>query len=116
MTDIKLKDVLSDGIHYWERARIVYNLVLTLIVAFYFFKQWPASKGMITTDLIQTTFVLAVLANVAFCSAYVVDTFVQLSTFRSTWLRFRWLLFLIGLVFASVITRTISSGFFHQPT
>jgi hypothetical protein len=116
MSDIPLRDTLSNAIGYWERGRLVYNAVLLLIVVFYFFSGWPASKTSLTLDLSLTVFLLAVLANVAYCAAYVVDVFAQLSSLRGMWLRFRWVLFLVGLAFAAVITRFFSLGFFHAAT
>jgi hypothetical protein len=40
MSDIPLRDMLSDAIGYWERGRLVYNAVLVFIVAFYSFSDW----------------------------------------------------------------------------
>jgi hypothetical protein len=116
MTDIPLRDLLSNAIGYWERGRLVYNAVLVFIVAFYFFSGWPASKASLTLDLWLSIFLLAVLANVAYCAAYVVDVFAQLSSLRDAWLRVRWVLFLVGLAFAGVITRFFSLGFFSAAT
>jgi len=56
--------------------------------------------------------VLAVLANIAYCAAYPVDVFAQMSTFRHNWLRYRWVLLAIGIVFASIITRFFVQSMF----
>jgi hypothetical protein len=53
---------------------------------------------------------LAVLANVAYCAAYPVDVFVQMSGLRETWRSSRWVLFLIGMIFAGILTRWIALG------
>ena len=55
---------------------------------------------------------LAVLANVAYCAAYLPDLFAQASGFRDSWRRYRWILFAIGLLFAGVITRYWAIAFF----
>ena len=55
---------------------------------------------------------LAVIANIAYCTAYVVDIFVQASGFRELWQRYRKLLFVIGTLFAAIITRFIAMGMF----
>jgi hypothetical protein len=57
-------------------------------------------------------FLLAVLANVAYCAAYPVDVFVQASGFRERWLKYRWVLFFIGVAFAAVVTRFWALAFF----
>ncbi len=45
--------------------------------------------------------------------AYAVDSFAQTSGFRDLWQRIRWVLFLIGLLFAGIITRFWSRALFN---
>src|SRR2546429_7882584 len=75
------RESVSDAIRFWEPRRLVYNAVLSVIVLFYFFRAYPASKAVLTLDSILGLFLLAVLANVAYCSAYVADAFAQWSSF-----------------------------------
>src|SRR6185436_2441535 len=91
--------LVADALRYWEPRRIVYNALLAAIVLGYFFAGWPASKSFLTLNGILWMFFLAVLANVCYCAAYVVDLFVQLSPLRGSWTRLRWILFLVGLAF-----------------
>jgi hypothetical protein len=58
-------------------------------------------------------FLLAVVANIAYCAAYLADIFVQVSGFREIWQRSRWVLFVIRTVFAAVVTRFVAMGMFH---
>ena len=115
MSDIGARDAITNAIRYWERKRIAYNAVLAAIVVAFFLVNFPNSMQRVTVGLVQGLFVLAVLANIAFCAVYLVDVFAQLSSFRETWLRRRWILFGIGLVFAAVITRFISQSMFAAP-
>jgi hypothetical protein len=39
---------------------------------------------------------------------------VQLSGLREAWRGLRWVLFLIGLIFAAIITRWLAMGFFNR--
>lgn len=55
---------------------------------------------------------LAVLANVAYCVAHMVDIVLQFSDYRTTWIRFRWVLLAIGVAFAAVLASFFSRGFF----
>src|SRR5690242_12064064 len=96
-TTISLRDALTNAIGFWERRRIIYNIVLAAIVIAYFAAAWPGSSKHLSIDLAQGLFVLAVLANIAYCAAYVPDVLVQLSAARQTWLRVRWALFIVGL-------------------
>jgi hypothetical protein len=80
----------------------------------YFVAGLPDSKHVLSLDLLLLLFLLAVLANVAYCAAYVPDIFAQASGFRDVWLRFRWVLFLIGVIFAAILTRFWSMGLFLE--
>ena len=93
---------------------MIYNAVLAAIVIAYFGVGYPASKAVLSVDLALGVFLLAVVANVAYCAAYLVDVFVQASGFRDVWQRTRWVLFAIGTAFAAVITRFVAMGMFHQ--
>ena len=77
-----LRDYATDAVKFWEPRRILYNLVLTAIVLIYFAIGYPTSKMMVTLDFCLALFILAVIANVAYCAAYIVDLFVQSSGFR----------------------------------
>ena len=99
-----LREVLTDAIRYWEPRRIGYNGVLTLIVLGWVVFTWPHLRAAFTWSSVSVLFVLAVLANVCYCAAYLVDVPVQCSAFRDSWRRRRWLLWLIGVIFAGVIT------------
>jgi hypothetical protein len=114
MTEMTIRDILTDAIRYWELRRIAYNIILVVIVVLVFVLQWPDSRSALSTDLIQRLFIFAVLANVAYCAAYVVDVVAQYSAFRATWKRYRWSLFAMGVVFAGIIARFIAVGMFSH--
>jgi hypothetical protein len=86
--------------------------MLTAVVIIYFGVGYPASKAVLSVDFLLSLFLLTVIANVAYCSAYRVDIFVQASGFRELWQRYRWVLFAIGTTFAAVITRFVAMGSF----
>ena len=97
------RDVFIDATRYWEWRRIGYNLVLTLIVVGWVAFTWPHFRGAFTWRSLLAIFALAVLANVCYCAAYLVDVPVQYSPFRDTWRRRRWVLWLVGVIFAAII-------------
>jgi len=107
-----LREYATDAIKFWEPGRILYNLVLAAVVITYFAVAYPLSKTSITVDFCLGLFLLAVIANVAYCAAYVVDIFAQASGFREVWRRYRKVLFVIGTLFAAIITRFIAIGMF----
>ncbi|HUE52974.1 MAG TPA: hypothetical protein VMO80_11565 [Terriglobales bacterium] len=113
MNATDLREYATDAIRFWEPRRVAYNLVLTAIVAMYFMVSYPLSRTVLSIDFCLGLFLLAVIANVAYCSAYVVDIFAQASGFRDLWQRYRWLLFAIGTTFAGIITRFVAMGMFR---
>ncbi len=85
MDGLTLRDYFTDAIKFWEPRRVIYNLALALIVIIYFAVGYPSSKAVLSIDFLLGLFLLAVVANVAYCAAYLVDVFVQASGFRDTW-------------------------------
>ncbi len=114
MIETSVREVITDGIRYWEKMRIGYNAILLMIVLAVFAARWPESGSALSAEMIQSLFLLAVVANVFYCTAYVVDVVAQLSEFRKTWQRHRWILFAVGTTFASIIARFISMAMFGQ--
>ena len=112
MDGATLRDHATEAIRYWEPRRWIYNLLLLAVVAITFWINLPASKAALTIDSVLWLFLLAVLANVAYCAAYIVDIFVQISAFHPQWQRFRWLLFSLGSAFAAVLSRYFSMALF----
>jgi hypothetical protein len=106
------RESISDAMRFWEPRRLVYNVLLSVIVLFYFFRAYPASKTILTLDSILGLFLLVVLANVAYCAAYVADLFAQWSSYRDSWRQYRWILFAVGMLFASILTRFIALSIF----
>ena len=100
-----LRECATDAMRYWEPRRLLYNLALAAVVLVYFGINYPASKTELTVDFVLLIFLLAVLANVAYCVAYVPDIFAQMSGYRSVWLKYRWILLVVGILFAGTITR-----------
>ena len=113
MSDITIREILTDAIRFWERARPLYNAVLALIVLAFYFAGLPQSKEALSFDWFLQIFGAAVMANVFYCAAYVPDVCAQLSNLRAKWLRVRWVLFAIGMGFAAIITRFVSEGMFQ---
>lgn len=78
-----LRDSFTDAIRFWEPRRLIYNLVLAAVVVAYFIIGYPASKTVLSLDFALGLFLLAVIANIAYCAAYLPDVFVQASGFRA---------------------------------
>ena len=113
MDTAMLREWTTDAIRYWEPRRVLYNLVLTGVVVTCFVIELPHSRAAVDTNSLLFLFLMAVLANVAYCAAYLVDIFAQMSGFRDLWQKYRWALFVVGLVFAGILTRFWALAFFN---
>ena len=110
----RFRELVAEALTYWEPRRIAYNAVLAAVVIFYFGLAWPSSKTFLSINAILFLFILAVVANICYCAAYVVDLFVQLSSLRALWIGKRWLLFALGTLFAAVIVRFFALAVFLE--
>jgi hypothetical protein len=109
-----LREMVTDAIRYWEPRRLAYNGVLAAIVIAYFCMALSQSRSALSVNGILFLIILTVLANLCYCAAYVADVFAQFSGFRDVWLRWRWVLFTVGVAFAGIITRFFALAFFSS--
>lgn len=108
-------EIASDALRYWEPRRALYNLVLAGVVAAHIVAGWPATRAVLVWDTLFTLIFLAVLANVCYCAAYAVDLFVQYAGLRAAWAQRRWMLLVVGIVFAAVTAHFFSTGILSEP-
>jgi|HubBroStandDraft_6_1064221.scaffolds.fasta_scaffold189461_1 hypothetical protein len=97
------RPILSDAIHFWEPRRLYYNLVLTAAAFTWVAATWPHFRPAFTLVSLPPLTVLALLANVCYCAAYLVDIPMQQSTLSTAWKRYRWILWLVGTLFALLL-------------
>jgi hypothetical protein len=100
----RLSGYVANGLRYWEPRRIIYNGVLSMVVLAHVALAWPGSRTKLSFDLALGVFLLAVLANVCYCAAYVADIFVQFSGLHEAWRVGRAVLLVVGTTFAATIT------------
>jgi hypothetical protein len=96
--------VFSDALRYWERRRIIYNSLLATVVLTWIGATWPHFRPAFTWGSLLALVVLALLANLCYCAAYLADVPLQYSSLRNFWRRWRWGLFVLGTLFAIVFT------------
>lgn len=107
-----LREIVTDAMRYWEPRRLLYNGVLSVLVVIYFFALWPGSVGLFSVGGLITLFILAVLANVAYCAAYLPDIVLQFSHYRTRIHQLRTALLVIGILFAAALARQILVSIF----
>jgi hypothetical protein len=93
----------ADAVRYWEPRRLLYNLVLVAVTVAWVLATWPHFRMALTLSSLPPMAVLALLANVCYCAAYVVDFALVHSSFELVWSRRRWILWFVGTLFAVVL-------------
>lgn len=109
---VRFSGYLATGLRWWEPRRLIYNGALALVVLGHLVLAWPGSREKVTFDLVLGLFVLAVLANIAYCAAYLPDMFVQFSGLDAAWRRGRVVLLIVGTAFAATLTHFFAKGIF----
>ncbi len=100
------RERIAAASRFWEPRRIVYNLVLTAVVVVWVAATWPHFRGAMNLSSLLLLAILAALANVCYSAAYVVDVPLQRSRLATIWNRKRWVLWLLGMVFAIVLGKS----------
>lgn len=98
-----MREAIRQAIRYWEPRRLIYNLVLTAVVAVWLVATWPHFRNVMTLESLGKLTVLALIANAFYCAAYFVDIPMQGGSFGVEWRRWRWVLFLLGTILAFVV-------------
>jgi hypothetical protein len=97
------RSILSDVIHFWEIRRIFYNLALVTASLAWLVATWPHFRPALTLNSLFLFSVLALMANACYCAAYLVEIPMQHSTVSTAWKRYRWILWLLGTLFALLL-------------
>jgi hypothetical protein len=95
--------ILSDAIRFWEMRRIFYNLALIGAALAWLVATWPHFRPAFSLTYLPPIAALTFLANVCYCAAYMIDIPMQHSTLSATWKRYRWILWLVGTLFALLL-------------
>ena len=98
------RENLVDALRFWEPRRILYNAILAAVTISWFAATWPHFRPALQRQYLVPLTGLALIANVLYCAAYLVDIPMQRSSLSVTWKRRRWALWLIGTLFAFLLT------------
>jgi hypothetical protein len=99
----RFRGFLADAMQFWEPRRLAYNFVLAAVVLVWLVATWPHFRVALTPHSLLLLATLALLANVSYCAAYLVDIPIQRSSLSTVWRRRRWGLWLVGTLFAIVL-------------
>lgn len=92
-----------DAVRWWERRRLAYNAVLTALFVALTIRTWPRLRPELGPDKILPLVVLALLANLCYSTAYLVDPLLSTSPNASTRHRLRLALWVAGMFLAMLI-------------
>ncbi len=96
-------DWFPNALHFWEWRRIAYNIVLTLVFVFWVAPNWSQFRPALNLADLLALIVLALLANVCYTAAYLVDVAAWHSTLRAGWIKRRWIVWTAGTLFAILL-------------
>jgi hypothetical protein len=88
---------------FWERRRVLYNLVLTVVAVFWVLCTWPHFRPAFNLMDLGRLAILAVLANLCYSTAYAVELPLQRSTSTAHWRSWRTGLWVAGTLFAVLL-------------
>ncbi len=97
---------------YWEPRRLAYNAALLIVVGGAFVAGLPVSKRVVSAEPMLVLFILGVLANIAYCGAYIPDVALQHTSFRDIWFRVRWIVLVVGTLMACALAYLFVVGMF----
>lgn len=97
-----MNHLITESLRYWEPRRLTYNAALGLVLAGTMLYH-HAPRSTLTWEMAAGLLVAAAIANVLYCSAYLVNLFMQLSDYSQTWKGYRWVLLTAGTLLAAGI-------------
>jgi hypothetical protein len=94
---------LADAARFWEPRRLLYNFILLVVTFTWILATWPHFRPALTLTSLFLMSILALLANACYSAAYFVDIPLQSSSVGASRNRFRWGLWILGMLFAFVL-------------
>ncbi len=91
---------LINAARFWEPRRLLYNLLLFGVFLIWIVKTWPHFRPAMTLESLGIMTVLALLANLCYCTAYLAEILIQNASASTVWNRQRWAVWVVGTLFA----------------
>lgn len=93
----------GEAARFWEPRRIWYNVALFVVVLLWLGLTWPHSRPALTLEAFGKMTVLALLANVGYCAAYLADFLLQAAASERNRRRLRWAVWTLGMLLALLV-------------
>lgn len=91
---------LRSAAAWWEPRRVLYNIVLAAVFVALTVRTWPRLQPGLNASAIAPLIMLALLANLCYCAAYIVDLAAFPDSASPSRDRWRWLLWSAGTLLA----------------
>lgn len=91
---------LGEAARFWERRRLLFNLLLFGVVVIWVVKSWPHFRPAMNLEGLGVATVLGLLANVCYCAAYFAEILIQNATSNAAWNWQRWAIWVVGTLLA----------------
>jgi hypothetical protein len=88
---------------FWEPRRLFYNLALSAVVLLWLVLTWPHFRPALALSPLLAMLVLALLANLCYSAAYLVEIPIQQLLPVEYWNRSRWAVWIFGTLFALLL-------------
>ena len=94
---------VADAVRFWEPRRLLYNAVLGVFVVVWLAGTWPHFRSVFVLSSLPRLAVLALIANVLYCAAYLIDGPIRHSASGAARDRRLWGLWCIGTLLAIAV-------------
>ena len=98
---------VTDAIVFWETGRLGYNGVLAAVVMAFAI---ATDSWMNIAHGFGMIIMLSAAANVLYCAVYPIDLIAQATPWRETWRRHRWIVWVLGMLFAVFLAVLVTFG------
>lgn len=78
------REIIRNAVHFWERARVIFNVLMLGYVLFRFGAAIARMPGNLWSELLA----VVVFANVVFSAAYLADLPLQATDYQHMWRTF----------------------------
>jgi hypothetical protein len=93
---------IAGAVRFWEQRRIAFNLLLTVVFLVWVIATWPLLRGAFSLVHFAQLAILALIANILYCAAYVAELFSK-DVVASKWRHWRWAIWIVGTLFAILV-------------